>query len=57
MLGSYGAGEPVTKRFLEETAPEGMLARATYAVRSRLVDDDNEIHLDFEWAFKLTKDW
>lgn len=41
MLGSYGAGQPpVTKKFLEEEAPSGMIARSgTYNVRSRLVDD------------------
>jgi Rho GDP-dissociation inhibitor len=40
MLGSYGAGPAVTKKFLDEEAPSGMIARSgTYAVRSRLVDD------------------
>lgn len=81
MLGSYGPhpqGEAYTKNFDPEEAPTGMLARSTYSVRSRLVDDDGEIYagtyryycpsslslnadsrsmLDFDWAFKIAKDW
>lgn len=35
-----------------------MLARSgSYLVRSRIVDDDGTNWLDFEWSFKLTKEW
>ncbi|KIR33309.1 rho GDP-dissociation inhibitor [Cryptococcus deuterogattii MMRL2647] len=75
MLGSYGPQqEPYTKVFASEESPSGMLARSgTYVVRSRVMDDDNTIWLDFEWGgyliiycqsiadsmagFKLGKEW
>ncbi|KAM0752805.1 E set domain-containing protein [Meredithblackwellia eburnea MCA 4105] len=59
MLGSYGPSpDPIVKRFVSEEAPSGMIARSgTYNVRSRVVDDDKKIYVDFEWAFKLTKEW
>ncbi|BGP55845.1 hypothetical protein JCM8202_002654 [Rhodotorula sphaerocarpa] len=59
MIGSYGpAADPITKRFVSEEAPSGMLARSgTYGVRSRVIDDDGKVYVDFEWAFKLAKEW
>ncbi|TDL29241.1 rho GDP-dissociation inhibitor [Rickenella mellea] len=61
MLGSYGPspdGQPYTKNFDPEESPSGMLARSgTYQVRSRVIDDDGEVYSDFEWAFKLAKEW
>ncbi|EJD53994.1 E set domain-containing protein [Auricularia subglabra TFB-10046 SS5] len=59
MLGSYAPQQAAyTKNFDPEESPSGMLARSgTYNVRSRVIDDDGEIYADFEWAFKLTKEW
>ncbi|KAF8511210.1 immunoglobulin E-set [Gautieria morchelliformis] len=61
MLGSYAPhkdGEPYTKNFDPEDSPSGMLARSgTYNVKSRVIDDDGEIYADFEWSFKLAKEW
>ncbi|KAK9896362.1 E set domain-containing protein [Cystobasidium minutum MCA 4210] len=58
MIGSYGPNvEPVVKRFPPEEAPSGMLARGSYVARTRLIDDDGTIHADFEWSFKIAKDW
>ncbi|KAF9469026.1 immunoglobulin E-set [Collybia nuda] len=61
MLGSYGpspTGEPYTKNFDPEESPSGMLARSgSYAARSRVVDDDGEVYADWEWFFKLAKEW
>lgn len=59
MIGSYGPSpEPVTKRFVTEEAPSGMLARSgSYTVRSRVIDDDKNVYVDFEWTFKLAKEW
>jgi len=61
MLGSYGAhpkGEAYTKNFDPEESPSGMLARSgTYNVRSRVVDDDGEVYADWDWSFKLAKEW
>ncbi|KAH7916316.1 immunoglobulin E-set [Hygrophoropsis aurantiaca] len=61
MLGSYGPhpkGEPYTKNFDPEESPSGMLARSgSYNVKSRVVDDDGEVYAEWEWAFKLAKEW
>lgn len=38
-----------------EEAPSGMLARGTYNVRSRVVDDDGTVYADFAWSFALAK--
>ncbi|KAG1780139.1 immunoglobulin E-set [Suillus placidus] len=61
MLGSYGPhpqGEPYAKNFEVEESPSGLMARSgTYNVRSRVVDDDGEVYADWEWSFKLAKEW
>ncbi|KAJ4493017.1 E set domain-containing protein [Lentinula edodes] len=61
MLGSYGPSpnsEPYVKNFDPEESPSGMIARSgTYNVRSRVVDDDGEVYADWEWQFKLAKEW
>ncbi|KAJ3488737.1 hypothetical protein NLI96_g2611 [Meripilus lineatus] len=59
MLGSYGPQpNPYTKDFDPEESPSGMLARSgSYSVRSRVVDDDGEVYADWEWSFKLAKEW
>ena len=48
MLGSYGpskGGTPYRKVFPTEESPTGMLARTgTYAVRSRVIDDDDVVY-------------
>ncbi|KAH8912935.1 E set domain-containing protein [Coniochaeta sp. PMI_546] len=61
MLGSYGPNtdkQPIyTKRFHEEEAPSGILARGHYNALSSFVDDDKKVHLKFEWSFDIAKDW
>ncbi|CAJ2512201.1 Uu.00g052160.m01.CDS01 [Anthostomella pinea] len=61
MLGSYAPStdkQPVyQKRFQEEDAPSGMLARGHYNAVSSFVDDDKKNHLQFEWSFDIAKDW
>ncbi|KAJ7068136.1 immunoglobulin E-set [Mycena amicta] len=61
MLGSYGPhpkGETYLKNFDPDHSPSGMLARSgTYNVKSRVVDDDGGVYADFEWYFKLAKEW
>ncbi|TEB35592.1 rho GDP-dissociation inhibitor [Coprinellus micaceus] len=62
MLGSYGPNTAETpfyiKNFDPEESPSGMLARSgSYSVRSRVIDDDGEVYADWEWSFKLAKEW
>ncbi|KAF2803062.1 E set domain-containing protein [Mytilinidion resinicola] len=61
MIGSFSPNtedKPIwEKKFETESAPSGMLARGHYTAMSKFVDDDNETHLKFEWAFDIKKDW
>jgi len=61
MIGSYAPNtdkQPLyTKKFQEEEAPSGMLARGHYHAVSSFVDDDMKEHLKFEWSFDIAKDW
>ncbi|KAI8636697.1 hypothetical protein BD408DRAFT_355156 [Parasitella parasitica] len=58
MLGSYGPNtEAYEKKFQPEEAPSGMLARGDYTVKSKFVDDDKNIHMEWEWGFQIKKDW
>ncbi|TLS27744.1 hypothetical protein PpBr36_01204 [Pyricularia pennisetigena] len=61
MIGSYAPNtdkQPIyTKKFQEEEAPTGMLARGHYNAISSFVDDDKKKHLEFEWSFDIAKDW
>ena len=40
-----------------ETAPSGMLARGTYKVKSKFIDDDKEEHASWEWNIEIAKSW
>ncbi|KAI3395925.1 hypothetical protein diail_636 [Diaporthe ilicicola] len=61
MIGSYAPNTDkqrvYTKKFNEEEAPSGMLARGHYNAVSSFVDDDKKEHLKFEWSFDIAKDW
>ncbi|KAG8942988.1 hypothetical protein FRC04_003274 [Tulasnella sp. 424] len=61
MLGSYAPkpdGPPYVLNLPTEEFPSGMMARSgTYHVKSRIIDDDRNVYADFEWVFKLTKEW
>ena len=49
---------PLPPRTVEpETAPSGMLGRGHYEAVSKFIDDDNQTHLLFKWAFDIKKDW
>lgn len=51
MIGSYGpATEAYEKKFMPEEAPSGMLARGHYEVKSKFVDDDGTVHMDWGWV-------
>ncbi|KAL9128683.1 MAG: hypothetical protein Q9217_002676 [Psora testacea] len=61
MIGSYAPNteeKPVyEKKFEEDEAPSGMLARGHYEAASRFADDDNHDYLRFDWSFDIAKDW
>ncbi|KAK9457112.1 immunoglobulin E-set [Dipodascopsis uninucleata] len=45
------------KTFLEEEAPSGIIARGTYDVSSKFIDDDKINHLQFSWTLNIKKSW
>ncbi|KAK9368057.1 immunoglobulin E-set [Lipomyces kononenkoae] len=45
------------KTFIAEEAPSGLIARGSYNITSKFVDDDNTTHLMFTWTLDIKKDW
>jgi len=61
MIGSFGPQvaphEVVFPRHGWEEAPSGMLSRGSYTAKSQFVDDDDQTHLEYEYAFDIKSDW
>jgi len=61
MLGSFGPQKEshtvVFPRKGYDEAPSGAIARGNYKAKSRYVDDDKQCHLEYEYCFKIAKDW
>jgi len=61
MLGSYPPNTvdkpSYEKKFSQDEAPTGMMARGHYEAVSKFIDDDDHTHLKFEWSFDITKEW
>ncbi|RKF73119.1 Rho GDP-dissociation inhibitor [Golovinomyces cichoracearum] len=61
MIGSFAPNKDnnpfYIKKFAEECAPSGILSRGHYTAVSKFIDDDHKVHLQFEWAFDISKDW
>ncbi|XP_074649519.1 rho GDP-dissociation inhibitor 2-like [Tubulanus polymorphus] len=58
MVGSYGP-KPMAQEFTTkpDEAPKGMMYRGMYNVKSKFIDDDKNVILEWEWPFKICKDW
>ena len=58
MVGSYG---PKTEAHNYSTpvdqAPSGLMSRGHYVVKSKFLDDDKIVYLEWEWSFDIKKDW
>merc|ERR1711991_421070 len=61
MLGSYGPKQEAyvctTPRRGWEEAPSGAMCRGNFKAKSSFVDDDKAKHLEYEYAFKIAKEW
>ena len=58
MVGSYGPkSEAYSWQSPEDEAPKGLMARGMYKVKSKFIDDDKNVHLQWEWCFEIKKDW
>jgi len=59
MFGSYGPKselqEAVTKD--ADEFPSGALFRGEYKVNSKFIDDDKQVHLEWDWSFDIKKEW
>ncbi|KAI9033650.1 Rho GDP-dissociation inhibitor 2 [Phycomyces nitens] len=57
MIGSYGpSADAYEKKFQLEEAPN-RLHSGHYSAVSRFVDDDNVVHMEWNWSFDVKKDW
>nr|AFK47866.1 unknown [Medicago truncatula] len=61
MMGSYPPNTKENpfyeKTFIEEEAPKNVLLRGEYEATSRFVDDDKNVHLEFQWGFAIKNRW
>jgi len=58
MIGSYPpAKDLITYVTPWETAPSGMLARGSYKVHSKIMDDDSHLYADFTWTLEIASSW
>ncbi|CAL8304916.1 unnamed protein product [Merluccius merluccius] len=59
MVGSYGPKPGQELEYLTplEEAPNGLLARGTYNIKSKFVDDDRNVLLAWDWNLAIKKDW
>ena len=58
MVGSYPPkSEPHEYTSPTDEAPRGMLARGHYKIKSKFIDDDKNVHLQWEWSMDIKKDW
>jgi len=58
MMGSYGPSNDVVNwKSPQMVAPSGMLARATYKVKTVFVCDDKVKHLELNYSLAIKKDW
>jgi len=61
MIGSFGPQKDphdvVIPRNGWDEAPKGLVARGKYKAQAKFVDDDGQVHLEYEYAFAIKKDW
>ncbi|KAK4776799.1 hypothetical protein SAY86_005487 [Trapa natans] len=58
MVGTFSPRkEPYWYETEEETIPTGILARGSYFVRTKFVDDDGKCHLELNYYFEIRKNW
>jgi len=58
MVGSYGPkSESQSYLCPVDDAPKGMMARGCYKVKSKFIDDDKNVHLQWEWSMDIKGEW
>ncbi|KAF7642702.1 hypothetical protein LDENG_00252810, partial [Lucifuga dentata] len=58
MVGSYGPRQE-QQEFVGGVlqAPAGVMSRGEYQIKSRFIDDDKHVHLEWTWKLNIAKDW
>ncbi len=58
MVGSYAPkGEPHMFTTPKEDVPSGMVARGSYNVNNKFIDDDKNIIVEWDFRMEIKKDW
>ncbi|XP_071813424.1 rho GDP-dissociation inhibitor 1-like isoform X2 [Apostichopus japonicus] len=58
MVGSFGPKAESQEFTLPvDEAPSGMMSRGSYVMKSKFTDDDKFVHLAWDWAFEIKKEW
>ncbi|XP_042361799.1 rho GDP-dissociation inhibitor 3 isoform X2 [Plectropomus leopardus] len=58
MVGSYGPkADEIEFLCPFEEAPKGMISRGHYQFKSRFIDDDKIVYLEWEWNLDIKNDW
>ena len=59
MMGSYGPNANRIREFPfpKQEVPNGILARGKYTATTQFIDDENTVHLEFSYQFKIAKKW
>ncbi|KAL8609361.1 hypothetical protein ACOMHN_008155 [Nucella lapillus] len=58
MLGSFGPkADDYNFKLPVDEAPKGLVARGDYTVKSKFVDDDKTVWLEWEWILSIKKDF
>lgn len=58
MIGSYGPKLEVHEFLLPpDEAPCGIMSCVSYLIKSKVIDDDKNVHLSWEWNLDIKTSW
>lgn len=58
VIGSYAPGDKIISfDLMSEETPSGMLARGEYKGKSMFIDNDGQVHMQFDYKFAIKKTW
>ena len=58
VIGTYAPNKNIhIVNLTPEETPNGFMARGTYRGKSMFIDNDGNVHMQFEYTFQLKKGW
>lgn len=58
IVGSYGPKEESQSYATpSDEMPKGMIQQGSYKVKSKFLDDDKNVLLEWDWCFDIKRDW